>query len=218
MPGLPIDTDVLIVGGGPAGLRAAKITAAGGLRTLLVEREGAIGEPVHTSGAIALTSVEEFGIPRYHYHPIRRMVLMSPHETATWRSDHAFGCILDVRGVYNFLAAEAEKAGATILTGTRATDPIVNQNSVVGCRVQHAGVMVSVASKIVIDATGYRAHISKSSGLHPGFNRFGVGAEYDVIAPSYSQDELVLIVGNRYAPSGYAWVCPWGNGRVRVGV
>jgi digeranylgeranylglycerophospholipid reductase len=28
----------------------------------------------------------------------------------------------------------------------------------------------------------------------------------------------VLIVGNRYAPAGYAWVLPWGGHRVRVGV
>jgi len=58
----------------------------------------------------------------------------------------------------------------------------------------------------------------KQSGLDPGFQRFGVGSEYDMFAPHCDQSEAVLIVGGTVAPSGYAWVCPWGHGRVRVGV
>src|SRR5712692_8873606 len=38
------------------------------------------------------------------------------------------------------------------------------------------------------------------------------------MASKFRQDELLLGVGNRYAPSGYAWVFPWGADRVRVGV
>src|SRR5262249_40523347 len=71
---------------------------------------------------------------------------------------------------------------------------------------------------IVIDAGGYKAAFSKSASLHPGFERFGVGAEQELIAPRCRQDEAVLIVGSRYAPAGYGWVFPWGNSRGRVGV
>ncbi len=45
-----------------------------------------------------------------------------------------------------------------------------------------------------------------------------MGAEYELIAPRCRQDEAVLIVGERYAPCGYAWAFPWGNRRVRLGV
>jgi digeranylgeranylglycerophospholipid reductase len=84
----------------------------------------------------------------------------------------------------------------------------------VGCRI--AG--EDVAARVVVDASGYRASISKSAGLHPGFTRFGVGAEHEFVAPGCDQDEAVLVVGSRYAPAGYAWAFPWGEGRVRVGV
>src|SRR2546428_353348 len=50
------------------------------------------------------------------------------------------------------------------------------------------------------------------------FHRYGYGAEYDMYAPHYPQDELFLIMGSQYAPRGYAWAFPRGNGRVRLGV
>jgi digeranylgeranylglycerophospholipid reductase len=58
----------------------------------------------------------------------------------------------------------------------------------------------------------------KQAGLDPGFSRFGVGAEYDMYAPRCDQNEAAFMVGEDVAPSGYAWVFPWGRGRVRVGV
>jgi digeranylgeranylglycerophospholipid reductase len=50
------------------------------------------------------------------------------------------------------------------------------------------------------------------------FHRYGYGAEYDLYAPNYPQDELFLIMGSAFAPRGYAWAFPRGNGRVRLGV
>ena len=73
-------------------------------------------------------------------------------------------------------------------------------------------------ARVVIDATGYRSALLKQVGLDPGMRRFGVGAEYDMYAPHCDEREAVLLVGSRLAPSGYAWVFPWGRHRVRVGV
>ena len=58
----------------------------------------------------------------------------------------------------------------------------------------------------------------KQAGLAPGFCRFGVGSEYDLWAPQWDQSEAVIAVGSEVAPSGYAWVFPWGRNRVRAGV
>jgi digeranylgeranylglycerophospholipid reductase len=80
------------------------------------------------------------------------------------------------------------------------------------------GAGLTFRSKILIDATGYKAAMLKQAGLHPGYRRFGVGSEYDLYAPHCNEDEAVLIVGSKVAPAGYAWVFPWGRKRVRVGV
>ncbi len=75
-----------------------------------------------------------------------------------------------------------------------------------------------LGARVVIDATGYRSVLLKQAGLDPGIRRFGVGAEYDMYAPHCDEREAVLLVGGEFAPSGYAWVFPWGRHRVRVGV
>jgi len=89
---------------------------------------------------------------------------------------------------------------------------------VTGVRARMGNRTFEIGAKIVIDATGYKASIVKSSKVTNGSHRFGVGAEYDLFAPEYDGSEVVLIVGGQIAPNGYAWFCPWGNKRVRAGV
>jgi digeranylgeranylglycerophospholipid reductase len=83
---------------------------------------------------------------------------------------------------------------------------------------EEGGGSFELRARVVVDATGYRASLARAAGLDPGFVRYGVGAEYDLYAPGYPEDEAVLLVGSRFAPTGYAWAFPWGRGRVRLGV
>jgi digeranylgeranylglycerophospholipid reductase len=212
------EVDVLVVGGGPAGSLAAEAAARQGLRTLLVEREAEIGHPVRTSGALALATATQFGIPERHYHPLRTVRLASPGETAVFRASEPVACVIDVRETYRHLARRAEAAGARVLTRAEAIHPIIVDGAVTGCAVRYADRVTDVRARVVIDASGHRASVSRAAALHPGFARFGVGAELEVVSDACRQDELVLIVGTRHAPAGYAWVFPWGDGRVRLGV
>lgn len=215
----PIQADVLIVGGGPAGLCAAEAAASSGVVTLLLEREEQIGSPVHTSGATAIQIMHRLNVPQQLYHPIRYLRFCSPNEVGIFDYAEPVICVVDVRGFYQYLAERALNKGATILTGIEAIEPVCDGGFVTGCKAIRNGLeQVFVSCKILIDASGYGAAISKKAGLHAGFARFGVGAEYELIAPNCRQDEMVIIVGSQYAPSGYAWVFPWGNNRVRLGV
>ena len=58
---MPDNVDVLIVGGGPAGLAAAEAAASQGARTLLLERQHEIGYPVHTSGGSWISDMQALG-------------------------------------------------------------------------------------------------------------------------------------------------------------
>ena len=102
---------------------------------------------------------------------------------------------------------------------TTATDVLQENGGIVGVRAKDVrGTEFDIRARLTFDATGYRATLSKRAGLHDGFERFGVGAEYDMYAPHYDESETVGIVGSVFAPAGYAWTAPYGNHRVRVGV
>jgi digeranylgeranylglycerophospholipid reductase len=210
--------DVLVAGGGPAGLAAAAAAAGEGAEVLLVERRPAIGDPVHTSGATAIETVERRGIPRALWHPISRARFVSSGEEAVFDFDVPPLCVIDVRGTYRWLADRAAAAGARVETGARLERLLLRGGVVGGADLVGPDGSRAVTARVVIDATGYRAAVSKQAGLHPGFTRFGVGYEIELRAPACRQDEIVIVVGERHAPTGYGWVFPWGEERVRVGV
>src|SRR5581483_381033 len=213
------ELDVVIAGGGPGGLSAAKILAERGARVLVLEAGAEIGSPTRTTGGTFIRDAQELGIPPHLYHPVTRGRLHSAHRSVMREYTPPFACILNVRAVFQFLAERAIEAGAQICVSTTAQDVIIEQGNVVGVRAQDVrGNELAIRARITLDATGYRAVLSKRAGVHPGFGRFGVGAEYDMYAPHYDETETVGIVGSAFAPAGYAWTAPYGNHRVRVGI
>jgi len=55
--------DVIVVGGGPAGLSAAKAVAERGIAVLALEKSFEIGYPIKTSGGSFVEELKELGIP-----------------------------------------------------------------------------------------------------------------------------------------------------------
>jgi len=211
--------DVLIVGGGPAGLAAAEAAARTGARTVLLERHKEIGYPIHTSGGSWIADMVALGIPSSLYHPIRHVIFLTPNNAARFDYDKPVCCVLDVRGVYQYLASQAIRVGATIRPGSPVEGPILEGGHVVGVRAKNSlNEPEEWRASVTIDCTGFSSIIASRAGLHVGYRRYGYGAEWDLIAPNYPEDELYLIMGSQVAPAGYAWTFPHGKGRVRLGI
>lgn len=211
--------EVLIVGGGPAGLAAAEAAAKLNVRVVILERQNEIGYPVHTSGGSWISDMKALAIPEDLYHPITHVIFVSPHSEVHLNYHPAVACVLDVRGVYQHLASRAIAAGATLHVRHTVEQAIMEGGRVLGVMAKnHRSERISVRAPMTIDASGFSRHIGVRTEMGRAFHRYGYGAEYDMYAPNYPQDELFLIMGNKYAPRGYAWAFPRGNGRVRLGV
>jgi digeranylgeranylglycerophospholipid reductase len=206
--------DVIIAGGGPAGLSAAETLSGAGCSVLLLEQNHEIGSPIRTSGGSFIDELDALGIPDPLYHPISKVRFVSPSNEAVFEYARPKLCVMDVRGVYQYLAERAIAAGAKIRLSTAAIGPAIEDGRVTGVRTRDA----TLSCRLLIDATGHRSVMLKGAGLDPGFRRFGVGSEYDLFAPGCDQSEVVIAVGSGVAPSGYAWIFPWGRNRVRAGV
>ncbi len=213
-----VSYDTIIAGGGPAGLAAAETLARRGCSALVLEQNHEIGSPIRTSGGSFIDELDALGVPSSLHHPISRVRFVSPSNAAVYDYAQPRMCVMDVRGVFQFLAGRAVEAGASVRVATKVEGPVLQYEKqdgrVVGVRTRD-GVL---DARVVIDATGYRSVLLKQAGLDSGMRRFGVGAEYDMYAPHCDEREAVLLVGSEFAPSGYAWVFPWGRHRVRVGV
>jgi len=216
---MPEDCDVLIVGGGPAGLAAGEAAAKQGVRALILERQHEIGYPIHTSGGSWVSDMQALNIPRALYHPINKVVFVSPQREVPLSYLPAVACVVDVRGLYQHLAARAIAAGASLRVRHTVEQTLLEDGRVCGVTAKnHAGERISLRSAVTIDASGFSRHVGVRTGMGKAFHRYGFGAEYDMYAPYYPQDELYLIMGSRFAPRGYAWAFPHGDGRVRLGV
>lgn len=211
--------DALILGAGPAGLVAAQGCAAAGLRTVLVERKREIGSPIQTSGATYIPEILRYGVPAPLVHRVERILFLSPGAEASFRNLADGIGVLDVRGMLQHLAEQAARRGVRFLMGTRALEPVVRARAVEGVLVQTShGARETIRARVTIDATGLASVTARKFLGFPGFRRYGVGLEYDLCAPSWPQEDFVLLVGSRVAPTGYGWIFPWGRCRVRVGV
>jgi digeranylgeranylglycerophospholipid reductase len=211
------DHDVVVAGGGPAGLSAARTAAEAGARVLLVERESAFGIPTRTSGGSFIADLEALGVDADLYNPVTEVRFLGPSTEAVVGFERPVVCVLDVRALYQRLAERAAAAGVELRLRTTVTGARSESGGVV-LEARGSGGPRELRARHAVDATGTAAVLAAAVGMHPAYPRRAVGAELDMAAPNAPAGTCWLIVGERLAPSGYAWLFPYRPGRIRVGV
>jgi len=152
---LPVacDVDVLVVGGGPAGVAAAFTAARAGLDTLVVEQFNCLGG-VATAGGhghICLYSAWGTGDRVVGGIPFE----MAQRVTAAGYGTHSTShCDFEVEGMKLVLEQMAEECGLHILYHTFFCDTVVAGGEIVGAVIQNKNGRQIIRAKQFIDCSG----------------------------------------------------------------
>lgn len=200
--------DVLVIGGGPAGLYAAYCLAKAGRRVAVFEEHPEIGSPVHCTGLVATECFTRFDLPQQaNQAALRSARMQSPGgRIFSVASEKDETVVLDRLAFDQGLADQARAAGAEIVPGHRVEALRRLRRSLVVRTVSRSGVERLIRGRLGILATG------ASYGLHRGLglqlpDRFVHGAQVEVEFDETSEVEVYF--GNEVAPKSFAWVVPF---------
>lgn len=152
--------DVLVAGGGVAGVTAAVAAARDGARTLIVERHNSLGGTMAAAlvGPM-MTFHDQLGrqaIGGLAQEVVDRLITLGASPGHISDTSGYTSTITPFDNEYLKLVAQRMvlEAGAEILFQTYITDAIVEDNSVAGIVVENKGGRQLLQARVVIDATG----------------------------------------------------------------
>jgi digeranylgeranylglycerophospholipid reductase len=212
---MPAMHDVVIIGGGPAGLLVGARLAAAGFRTTLLEEHASVGEPVHCTGVLAADAFDEFNLPRRSL--LNQLTTARFHSPAghevTYSGDRVEAVVIDRRAFDQDLLDLATKAGVAIERGARVTGVQVGAASV---SVNTPSTQYHARACILACGANYSLHRQVGFGMPRLFLHT---AQLEL--PATRLGDVELHFGGEIAPKGFGWVVPVTRPReqcARIGV
>jgi digeranylgeranylglycerophospholipid reductase len=218
-----LECDIVVVGAGPAGSLAARTAAENGAQVILLEEHLEVGQPVYCAEGLSLNGLKDAGVeprPPIVCQEITKARVYAPDmnfvelTSSDWR-----GFTLN-RDVFDrTLSENAVRAGAELMTGTRATGIIRDGDTVTGVEAISDGGPLRVKAKVVIGADGHASVVRKTAGFRRWFPDVCTCAQYRLGGLSLDEPEVNdFLLGSKIAPGGYAWIFPKSGQVANVGL
>lgn len=199
--------DVVVVGAGPAGSRAAYAAAKEGLSVALLERHGRVGEHILCAEGISRNTIKGWldvkaaWVATY----LQGAVIVSPSGRRLTLNYPNVGYILK-REIFDYeLAQEAVNTGCRLMTGAEVTQ--INDHAVIFNQNEQEK---RIRFHFLIAADGAESRVGRMIGLSTGLklNEIHVCAQYRLANIKVDPSRAIFYLDNRYAPGGYTWVFP----------
>jgi len=226
-------TDVLVIGGGPAGASAAYWLAKLGHEVTVVERKAFPREKTCGDGLTprAVHQLNEMGLgdqlAQFHRYNGLRATGMGRQLELEWPKHPVYpqyGYVVRRRELDTKVARNAVAAGATLLAGHDALQPIVDRGFVRGAVVQPSiGDPLEIRARYVVVADGANSRFGRALGTFRTREwPYGTAIRTYWETPRHAEPwiESALDVKDRNGNPmpGYGWIFPVGDGTVNIGV
>lgn len=218
---MPIECDVLVVGGGPAGCSAAAAAAKQGMDTVLIEEDEEIGRPVKCAEGIGsyLFPLMPFKIPdRLLKWKIEGMHFHTEDISVKRKGNLWKGWSIDRSEWDKWLAGKASSNGAKIMTGTRLTSvDKKDKYRITDAYAERGDETLQFKPKYLIAADGPSSTVAKLLGIHMEnlVNAHIIGYE---VEGKIKDSEFEYVFFGEFAPHGYGYVFPKSQKKANVGV
>ena len=191
--------DVIIIGAGPAGLKAAEVLGNAGKKVLLLEKNSKIGPKV-CAGGLTRKSKEYLNIPD--------SLIEKSFSSIIFRTSH-FRTKIDLKENYIFLISR-EKLGQWQLTKINSQNVIVRENCYV-TKIEKDFLIINNQEKVgyqyLIGADGSASIVRRYLKLPTKF--YGVAIQY--LIPQNNHNKLEIHFDSKKFGSWYAWIFPRPN-------
>ncbi|MHC4586721.1 MAG: FAD-dependent oxidoreductase [Planctomycetota bacterium] len=149
---IPYNPDVLVVGGGPAGIGAALGAARKGAKTLLIENHGFFGGVASWCLGMPINQMRPDSQSRSKIHELIIEKLKAYGEQAVRIGQHQLWCNVDYLKVAVLDALD--EVGCKYLVHTQAVDTLVEDNRITGVIVTTKQGLATIRAKVFVDCTG----------------------------------------------------------------
>ncbi|MFY9638747.1 MAG: NAD(P)/FAD-dependent oxidoreductase [Methanobacterium sp.] len=222
-----IETDVLVIGAGPAGSSTAKHAALNGADVILIDKKSEIGAPKRCAEGVSKEGLSKLGIEpnsRWVTKELSGVRLVSPNGTDVWmREDQVklpeAGYILERKVFDKFMAMDAARAGATIMIKTLARGMRKDYDGyIVSC--ESMGENFEIKANIVVGADGPESRVGRWGGLKTAVKPKNMesGIQFEMVGLEMEDPNCIEFYFGSVAPGGYAWIFPKGDDIANVGL